>query len=382
MDEKVLLVDDDVEILNSFQRHFHKLFQLETAQNGEEGLALLKDHPFTVVVADYMMPKMNGIRFLSAVKEIAPDTTRIMLTGNANIHTAMDAVNEGQIFRFLSKPCTPDMLAQAIQAGIEYNRLLTAEHVLLEQTLNGSITMLVEILSLINPAAFSRAARIKKWVATIVKKINVYPNWYYDLAATLSQVGFVTLPPTLLEKIYSQKNLTEQERDLYSNHPYIARKLLEKIPRMEIIAQMVADQDKPYVNYPALSGAQLLREPAILGAQILKVAIDYDNLVSAGHSTTDIARTMAARSTMYNPQILSLIIETVSLVDSSLERRKLNLADLKPGMVIDEDIFTSDNKLLLQRGMEVTETVFTRLQNINWHTKIKEPFYVLVPRKK
>jgi len=380
MNERVLIVDDDEELLNSFRRHFYKLYQLDTATNAEEGLKLLKENQYLVVVSDYMMPKMDGIRFLTLAKDITPDTTRIMLTGNADIKTAMQAVNEGCVYRFLTKPCAPEALAQMILAGIEYNQLLTAERVLLEQTLNGSISMLVEILSLVNPEAFSKALRIKKFVTALVKKLNISPAWCYEMAATLSQIGFVTLPPNLLEKIYLQKSLTAQEQTMLNNHPHIARKLIEKIPRLEIIAPMIEDQRKIYVDFPMLPGSSLPKEPAVLGAQILKVAIDYDDLAGSGYTHADIMHTMETRKGYYNFLILSAVAEP-TISSASWERRMVFMFELKTGMVVDEDITTTENVLLLRRGHEVTETVLARMSNVNSYSKIKAPFQVLIPRK-
>jgi response regulator RpfG family c-di-GMP phosphodiesterase len=380
MDENVLIVDDDPEILNSFRRNFYKKFHLDTASGPADGLKLLKSSLYWVVISDYQMPQMNGIRFLTLVREISPDTTRIMLTGNADIRTAINAVNEGHIFRFLSKPCTPEAVEQAIQAGIDYYKLITAERVLLEQTLNGSISMLVEILSLVNPVAFSRAARTKKIVAHVVRKLNILPAWYFELAATLSQIGFVALPPYLLDKIYQQQELTDLERVMLNNHPLTACKLIEKIPRLEIIAPMIADQQKPFSDYSFFPGSQLPKEPAILGAQLLKVALDYDTLSSGGHSHPDIMRILESRKGTYNLLLLSAIGELVSS-SSSLEHKKVAVYELDIGMIVDEDITTVEGMLLLRRGQEITETVITRLHNINSHSRIKEPFQVLIQKK-
>jgi response regulator RpfG family c-di-GMP phosphodiesterase len=379
--EKVLIVDDDLEILNSFRRHFYKTYDLVTASSGEEGLKRLAEGLFVVIVSDYLMSSMDGVKFLAQAKTLAPDATRILLTGYADVNIAIESVNEGHVFRFLTKPCTPEALARSIQAGIEYHRLVTAERELLEQTLNGSLALLAEILSLVNPAAFSRAVRIKKFVVTVVKYLNITPTWYYELAATLSQIGCVTLPPSLFDKIHQQRNLTEQEQEMLNSHPHVARKLVEKIPRLEIIAPMIDNQAKPYSDFPAVWGAALPKDPKVLGAQLLKIAIDYDDLSSGGDSQAHILRVMEARTGQYNPAILSALSKTTT-GGAAWERRLLRLVDLKTGMVVNEDIITLDDLLLLRRGQEITETVLARLQNITLNSKIKEPFQTLVLKGK
>jgi len=119
MSEKILFVDDDVNILQAYKRQLRKQFDLHTARGPEEGLALVDgDDSFAVVVSDFSMPGMDGVAFLSEVKKRSPESVRIMLTGFANAANAINAVNEGNIFRFLAKPCPPDQLALSLSAGI------------------------------------------------------------------------------------------------------------------------------------------------------------------------------------------------------------------------------------------------------------------------
>src|SRR5882672_4792554 len=111
MNTKILCVDDEPNVLEAFSRSLRKDFQVFVAQSGEQGIAMIENEgPFAVVVSDMRMPEMDGIQFLSRVRETIPETVRVMLTGNADQQTAMNAVNEGNIFRFLTKPCSPEAL--------------------------------------------------------------------------------------------------------------------------------------------------------------------------------------------------------------------------------------------------------------------------------
>ena len=125
--EKVLIVDDDTNLLAGLKRHLRKHFDLFTAEGGTQALDLVKsDGPFAVTVCDMRMPGMNGVEVLAAVKKLAPNTVRIMLTGNVEDVTSTLTGNEGGIFRFYTKPCPPESLARGIEAGIERYRLVTA----------------------------------------------------------------------------------------------------------------------------------------------------------------------------------------------------------------------------------------------------------------
>lgn len=126
MDERILLVDDEPKLLAAYSRNLQGSFEVFTAHSAAEGLELLqKNAPFAVVVADYRMPEMDGIQFLSQAYLLAPDTIRIMLTGYADLQCAMDAVNEGNVFRFLTKPTSPQELGNLILEGIREYRLIT-----------------------------------------------------------------------------------------------------------------------------------------------------------------------------------------------------------------------------------------------------------------
>src|SRR5467141_3678823 len=119
MNTKILCVDDDPNILAAIQRNLRKQFSIDTAVGPQPGLAALAQQgSYAVVVADMQMPGMNGVEFLKKVQEQSPDTVRIMLTGNADQKTAMDAVNFGHVFRFLTKPCSPEELALTLTAGL------------------------------------------------------------------------------------------------------------------------------------------------------------------------------------------------------------------------------------------------------------------------
>jgi serine phosphatase RsbU (regulator of sigma subunit) len=127
MKDKVLLVDDDAMVLAGLKRQLRNQFSIDTALSGEDALNQVQQNgPYAVIVSDFMMPGMNGIEFLSRVKKSNPDTVRMMLTGAADMPTAIRAVNEGSIFQFHPKPCPADTLCQAIQTAIaEYRKVVS-----------------------------------------------------------------------------------------------------------------------------------------------------------------------------------------------------------------------------------------------------------------
>jgi signal transduction histidine kinase len=133
----VLFVDDEPQVLLGLKNVLRHRFDVTTAGGGQEGLeCLTQAGPFTVVVSDFRMPGMNGAEFLRRVRDVVPDTVRMLLTGQAGLEDTISAVNEGHIFRFLAKPCPAPVLIQALDGAVEQARLVTRDRELLESKLD------------------------------------------------------------------------------------------------------------------------------------------------------------------------------------------------------------------------------------------------------
>jgi response regulator RpfG family c-di-GMP phosphodiesterase len=379
--ERVLFVDDDPNLLSGISRQLHGKFQIVTAEGGLEGLRMVeKEGPFAVVVADMQMPEMNGIQLLTKIQSIAPHTVRIMLTGNADLGTAMHAVNEGNIFRFLEKPCHKDTLEWALQSGLELFRHKTAEKELLEKTLYGSVQVLVDILSLTNPMAFSRASRLKTYCGQIAKLLGVANAWRFELAALLSQIGCVSIPSDTLAKVFSGDELTEDEKKMYNSHPTLGSQLLARIPRLGAVTAAVSGQLKDFKDFPQTDPAgELPADQGVLGAQILRVAIDFDTLICRGSHISHAIGELHRQVGEYNPLIID-VLKSVQTVEVEMETRVVKVRDLNNSMVLAEDIRTRTGILVAAKDQEVNLSMRARLGNYLNRHDIPEDVRVLVPR--
>jgi response regulator RpfG family c-di-GMP phosphodiesterase len=283
MTKKILCVDDEPHILQGYERALRKNFEIYTAVGGAEAISMIeKAGDFAVVVSDMRMPGMDGIQFLRRAREIAPEIVRIVLTGIADQQTAVDAVNEVNIFRFLSKPCPPEILAGALEAGLEQYRLITAEKQLLGETLGSSLQVLIEMLAMVNSTAFSRATHVKRLAASIAKRLNIGDIWEVEVAAMLSQIGCVAVPEEVLLKIAEGKPLEKNDLRLYSNHPQIGRDLIGRIPRMERVSEIIAHQNMRFNDYTQPEPIHEQAPLTIIGSRILKAALDFDRLLDFG----------------------------------------------------------------------------------------------------
>ncbi|MCU7850827.1 MAG: response regulator [Candidatus Thiodiazotropha sp. (ex Monitilora ramsayi)] len=357
--EKVLMVDDDRNLLDSFRRQFRKRLNLETATSGADGVQAVRDGgPFAVVISDMQMPNMNGVEFLTKVNTISPNTIRIMLTGNANLDVAIDAVNDGNIFRFLNKPVETEQLYQVIIDSIQQYRLINTEKILLNKTLKGAVDLLADILSMVNPAAFSQSTRIKRHVHTMVKSLSLEDGWHYDLAAMLCHIGFISLPQELISKLGTEDELSSSEKQLFKSHPAIGARLLKHIPRLEIVSAMVEKQQES-IGRIDFQGRLDNTQKAILGGQILKVANAYDQLITQGMDESAAIEQLKENPEHYDP----VLVETLAIGSKNQKLEVLNLAisELEPGLILDQPVSTESGLLLIAKGQVLSQAVLLRL---------------------
>lgn len=379
---KILLVDDELNILEGYQRQLRRLYQVEVALGGEEGLQKIKESgPYSVVVSDFRMPGMNGIDFLALVRETAPETVRIMLTGFAEIQALIEAINQGNIFRFLTKPCSPEILTRALNDGIKQFELVLAERELLEKTLKGTIQVLTEILSLVNPEAFGRASRITRYAREIAQKLENVPSgdeWLLETAAMLSQIGCILLPQEAFKKIYQGKSLSPEENEVFQTHPKIAYNLLNQIPRLEQVAEIIYYQEKGF-DGSGIPFDQRQGEAIPLGARILKAVLDFDILVTRGESRGKVLLRLRNERGLYDPLILDAF-EKVLGAEAKFELKSLPVALLKEKMILAEDIWSRDGtKKILSKGHELTPTILEHLRKIKEIFLIQDQVQVIVP---
>ncbi|HEY7065177.1 MAG TPA: HD domain-containing phosphohydrolase [Chloroflexota bacterium] len=379
-DKRVLCVDDEPNVLEGLRRTLRGQYRVTTAVGGAAGLeAIQHDGPFAVVVSDLRMPEMDGVAFLSRVRQLSPDTVRVLLTGQADLDAAIAAVNEGHIFRFLSKPCPQPTLLQALDAATEQYRLVTAERVLLEQTLYGSIKALTDILALAVPSAFGRAVRAKAHLSELAERAGIKGQWVVEVAAMLSQIGCVTIPLEAAGRIYGGHWLSAEEQAMAERLPLVAEGLIAGIPRLENVREILAYHRKRFDG----SGEphdSLCGDAIPWGARALAIVLDFDELQARGFSTGLALDTLRGRPGWYDPEILAAFAEMPSIRESDVDVFELPLKALEVGMMFAEDVKTTTGVLFIARGQEVSPTLLERIHNLPRIIEVVEPVHVAVRR--
>jgi len=373
----VLCVDDEPQILAGLSVSLRRRYEVLTATSGPEALDVLARRLDTaVVMSDMRMPGMDGAAFLAKAKDVAPDAVRMLLTGYADVDAATAAVNQGQIFRFLTKPCPTMTLLSSMYHAVEQHRLVTAERVLLEQTLRGVIKTLTDVLALTSPASFGRATRVKAKVAKLAAALELPDRWQVEVAAMLSQLGGIVLAPDTAARLYHGQPLSEDELRTVARVPEITDQLLANIPRMEDVRGILAASSKPYLYFEAIEEE---REARLARAgHVLKIAIDCDVLETAHRSTVAAIDALQARPGDYDASVLAALPALLG-PGSTHEPRQVPLADLKVGMIVAEDVHIDSGALLVARGLELTAGMVERMHNMRKGMVTKALVKVLVP---
>ncbi|OVE75829.1 hypothetical protein BVX97_03175 [bacterium E08(2017)] len=354
---RVLCVDDEESVLQGFKRNLRKAVELDTATSPEQGLAAIRDgDEYAVIVSDMQMPGMNGIEFLKEAQKIKPDSVRMMLTGMSDQKTAVDAVNEGAIFRFMTKPCPAEVLIPVLEAGIRQYELVTAEKELLEKTLKGSINVLVDMLSMANPAAFSRAMRIKDYVVQLTSMLELKDAWEFEVSAMLSQIGYVTIPPETMEKYMTGRELTDSEKEMLAGHSSVAKNLIGNIPRLESVAEIISTEEcKPGDIDTSAPSTET-------GPKILKASIAFDALLTKGESKSEALTKLRKDSVAYGSTLLDLLSK-LETPDFEAVTHAVHISNLRSGNVLAEDVHAKNGMLIVAKGQQVSPALRTRLDN-------------------
>ncbi len=374
--KKVLLVDDEKNILSAYKRNLRNSFQIYLADNPKIALEIFKRHgPFAAVVSDLKMPEMDGLQLLSEIKKINPETVRLLLTGYADLNTAIEAINRGNIFRLLTKPCRTEDMGKALDDAIEQYNLVIAEKELLTQTLKGTLNVLVEILSSVQPLVFNFTVRFKSLAKAIAERLK-YPNiWEVEISALLMHIGLVSVPSDIIEKKLHGLQLTDEENKIFRNHTELGYSLISQIPRLKKIAENIKYQYTPYFVLLEKFNSDKSKLP--FTATILKALNDYFELLAKGVPEENTIREMEKNINHYEPSVLGALEAEISGVEKDRTIRLIKLSELRPGMILAKNLTDANNLLLLPKGTLINPITLNKILNYAKMTKLREPIEIL-----
>jgi response regulator RpfG family c-di-GMP phosphodiesterase len=357
---RVLFVDDEPMVLSALARQMRHLVQADTETDPLTAgrrleQAAAADQPYAVVVSDMRMPVMDGAALLKHSRATSPTTTRILLTGYTDIDSAIAAVNDGNIFRFLTKPCHIDTLRTAIADAIEQNQLLRDQRELLDTTLRGAVKALVEILAMAHPAGFARASRLGRLSTAVATRLDLPDIWCIEVAAQLGELGVVTLPDAALDAPAHGSYVDPQLTQMLHRLPRQADDILKNIPRLEPVRALIRAQEP--VDSP--DPARLAQ--ATLPAQVLQAVREYDALLRRDFAPPTAIGLLQQRPHHPAGILSALLVEAAA--SSADQVKEVDLGDLRPGNVLAGDLHSSNGLLLVTRGQPLSDALLIRIRN-------------------
>ena len=370
--EKVLFVDDDPNALRAYKRHLRKYYRVHTVLSGKEGLEAIKnDGPFGVIVSDLMMPEMDGIEFLTLANERSPSSIRIMLTGFGDMEKAMRAINEGHVFRFETKPCKIDKLIEALEDGFRQYNLTLAEKSLHHTALKGSIKVITDMLTMIDGAMFGRAMKLRQYAKRFARRIKLDTAQDLELAAMLSQTGFLTVPVEIRQKILRHEKLNSSEEMIVRNVSETGFNLLSNIPKLERIAHIIRYGKKSY-NGKGFPKDDVAGNDIPVESRILNILSDLIEIEERVKSKREIMSTIRDKKQRYDPKLLSEIIDefigfrTRQPLLPPKNSITVEFDEMMEGDILLTDLRSPDGKLLLAQGSRLTRPILSGLKR---HTR-------------
>jgi len=409
--QTVLFVDDEPNILSALKRLFRPQgYQIFTAESGAAGLEIISQNKIDLVISDMRMPEMNGAQFLEKVRIASPDSIRILLTGFADISSTVDAINKGQIYRYISKPWEDNDITTSVRHALEQKQLalekirlealtkkqneelkdlnanleakvkarteevrqtmgfLEIAHDKLKKSFFTSIHIFSNLMELRESSMAGHSRRVANLAHKLALRIGMSEAEAQEvmIAGMLHDIGKIGFPDYLLNKPFSA--LSNEERETVAKHPVIGQNALMSLEQLSGSALLIRSHHERFdgLGYP--DGLAGLAIP--LGARVLMVANDYES-VQLGHLMTNRLNAQDAqtfiqqgRGKRYDPQVVDAFIELMKARDDQVKEKELAVrsGQLKNGMILARDLVAKDGWLLLAKDYQITDVLIEQLR--------------------
>lgn len=418
----ILCVDDEPNILSALKRVFRaKGFQVLVAESGQAGLALLETEAVDLVISDMRMPEMDGTQFLAQVRVRWPETVRLLLTGYSDINSIIDAINRGEIFRYIAKPWDDNDIVLIVRQALERKALVQEkqrlEALTLQQNeelkaLNASLEARVlartEELSVANEKlktnfvtvlkVFStlfemrggnlagHARRVADFARRIAQKLGLDSKQVQEIfvAGLLHEIGKIGFSDEMLSTAVGMMKPAQLET--YRNHVLLAEQLLLPLQDLKEVSDIISAQFERFdgTGFPA----QLAADAIPMGTRILTLASDYNNMqmgaLTLSKLSPEEARIIIVHSSgkRYDPKVVAAFEALLGgAVREDAERTRIKeravlSREMHPGMVLSRDLITPSGLLMLSTDHVLDERLIRKIRDFERSGAMKLTAYV------
>lgn len=398
---RILVVDDEEIVLVALRETLQRAgYQVITCLNAVDALSLLKEDEYSVIITDQQMPVMTGLEFLSQVKEIQPDATRILITAVLSLNTVIEAINKGEIYRFVVKPWLREELLATVKNACQRYELICKNSVLqattfamnekltslnkqlehqiqrvevqneqlaslnqaLEENLHQSVELCVRTMQTFYPSLGSQARRTHDLTKSMAEDLGLSheESQTLEIAALLHDIGLVGVPRQLIKQWYQDPaSLDEAERALVEHHPILGQELAGFAHPLKEVGPIIRAHHERFDGHGFPD--QLSGESIPWLARLLSVAVGLAECnLDASESLVWVEEQSGK---FFDPEAVRILFRVLPKTPIPKKQREVLLAELQPGMVLAKGVYTSNGMLLIPDGQQLTETYIAKLQN-------------------
>ncbi|HTG43469.1 MAG TPA: HD domain-containing phosphohydrolase [Verrucomicrobiae bacterium] len=411
---RVLIVDDEEIVLVALRETLLRAgYQVSTAPDPLSALEMLQFQQFAVIISDQQMPAMTGLDFLTKAKQMQPDASRMLITAVLSLDTVIEAINRGEIYRFIIKPwlreellvtvqnavqrfdllCKNTLLQAATQAMnekltqlnrelelqvarvAEQNDQLSSLNEALERNLSRSVELCVQAAQTFYPTLGNQARRAFEVCRSMAEVLNLSADQkqQLEISAWLHDIGLIGIPRHLIRKWQTEPNeLDDAERALIEHHTVLGQELAGFVHHLEGIGQLIRSHHERFdgLGYPdKLSGQSI---PWL--ARLLAVAVAFAE--SQFDQENAVQSVRLSSGTAFDPEAVRVFIRAIPKAAVPRKEKEVMLSELAPGMVLAKGIYTPNGLLLIPEGQQLSAPYIDKLLNHNRITPINQSLVV------
>ena len=348
----VLFVDDDPNILRAIRRNLRGKFEICISETVEDALYKIQEFDFPIVVSDMKMPGMNGADFLIQVKEKLPNAIRILLTGESGLEEAIKAINESDIYKFLTKPCPTDKLVSTLDSALRLYQSAHIEQIIMDKSVKGFVYIISDLMNIISPEIFKKSRDVARIAKSSQTNFPIKDLWSFEVASLVMYLGSIHYKIYNYDKFYGTPKMVAILNK--------SANLVFKIPKFEEVHNILFDLANFYKD-------SIIIDSLDCDSKVLKLIIDYYHMVGNSNFKNKFL-------SMYSKEL----IKEVPALFGRREKAptEINAEALKLNMTAVDNIVTISGSILINKGDKIKQDDMQVLKLFSSKNVLVEPFKV------